>query len=197
MTELAVSKECLFCQSPIRPKIGQPHYIKALKYCNTQCAANARVAKAASAKERQCFCCRQTFPMNEENFLYETRRDKHGEKKRRCSGMCKGCNRTRSAERMSRPHNALRAATARKARIGKEMGLTEEQVTALLTEGDGTCEVCSRVVEPRTALNFDHDHETGKFRGLLCSPCNTALGMCRDNIRVLEELIKYLRKSGK
>jgi Recombination endonuclease VII len=38
----------------------------------------------------------------------------------------------------------------------------------------------------------DHDHETGKVRGILCSTCNVALGQVGDSVRVLRELIRYL-----
>lgn len=40
----------------------------------------------------------------------------------------------------------------------------------------------------------DHDHVTGTIRGLLCSKCNTLLGMAKDNIAILENAIKYLKK---
>lgn len=41
-------------------------------------------------------------------------------------------------------------------------------------------------------LNLDHCHETGKIRGLLCRPCNTGLGMFRDNVEVLGSAMAYL-----
>ena len=44
-------------------------------------------------------------------------------------------------------------------------------------------------------LHMDHDHITMVFRGLLCGPCNRALGMCRDNTDCLVGLAAYV-KSG-
>lgn len=52
------------------------------------------------------------------------------------------------------------------------------------------CEIC----ESNQRLSIDHDHVTGKVRGLLCSKHNTALGMVNDSIEELEGLIAYLRK---
>lgn len=45
-------------------------------------------------------------------------------------------------------------------------------------------------------LAVDHDHVTGKIRGLLCGDCNIALGKLKDSIQSLENAIEYLRKSN-
>jgi len=45
-------------------------------------------------------------------------------------------------------------------------------------------------------LSVDHDHVTGKLRGLLCSKCNTSLGMINDNIQILKNMIVYLESYG-
>lgn len=43
-------------------------------------------------------------------------------------------------------------------------------------------------------LSVDHDHKNGKIRGLLCSSCNTSLGLIKENINTLKEMINYLEK---
>jgi hypothetical protein len=52
-----------------------------------------------------------------------------------------------------------------------------------------TCQVCGR---NDIRICVDHDHETGKVRGFLCTNCNTALGQVRDDRAVLHNLIAYL-----
>lgn len=52
------------------------------------------------------------------------------------------------------------------------------------------CEVCGST----TNLCIDHDHSTGKVRGTLCSRCNQALGLMRDNYRNIIKLANYLIK---
>ena len=52
------------------------------------------------------------------------------------------------------------------------------------------CEVCGR----KAIIVFDHHHQTGKFRGWICSNCNCALGMVEDNPKILIALIKYIKE---
>jgi hypothetical protein len=59
------------------------------------------------------------------------------------------------------------------------------------------CEVCGRFDENRSGYRtvFDHDHATGKFRGWLCSRCNTALGLLEDRSDWILLLVEYLSKN--
>ena len=60
-----------------------------------------------------------------------------------------------------------------------------------------TCDICKTDVEKaghRKSLAIDHDHQTGKIRGLLCMHCNTALGLLKDDIGTFESAAAYLRK---
>lgn len=55
------------------------------------------------------------------------------------------------------------------------------------------CEVCKLPsINFKKGLCYDHDHTTNKFRGWLCTNCNTALGLVKDNKDTLKSLIKYL-----
>lgn len=55
------------------------------------------------------------------------------------------------------------------------------------------CEVCNELGSNfKKGLCLDHNHQTNKFRGWLCTNCNTALGLTKDNPLILEKLIKYL-----
>ena len=47
------------------------------------------------------------------------------------------------------------------------------------------------------ALVMDHNHETGKFRGMLCNHCNRGLGNFKDNINNLQAAIDYLKERDK
>lgn len=53
-----------------------------------------------------------------------------------------------------------------------------------------SCQICNE--QDRRELCVDHDHVTGKVRGLLCDNCNKALGLFKDNSQFLTNAIRYL-----
>jgi len=44
---------------------------------------------------------------------------------------------------------------------------------------------------------IDHNHKTGKIRGLLCCRCNLALGNVNENVTILLNMVNYLRRNNK
>ena len=52
------------------------------------------------------------------------------------------------------------------------------------------CEICGM----RGRICFDHNHNTGEFRGWICSKCNAVLGLVNDNPKLLQKIIEYLRQ---
>jgi len=73
----------------------------------------------------------------------------------------------------------------------KKFNLTAEQFNKLLEEQGGVCAIC-RQPPARRALCIDHDHKTGRVRGLLCGVCNMGLGNFGDSWERLVAGIKYL-----
>ena len=74
----------------------------------------------------------------------------------------------------------------------KKYNLTIEQHNKILASQDNRCDICKEtfIDTPRV----DHDHTTGKVRGLLCSQCNTSIGGLRDSILIVESALNYLKK---
>jgi len=71
----------------------------------------------------------------------------------------------------------------------RSYGITKDDFAVMVAKADGKCEICSRAMpEP----HIDHDHATGKVRGLLCLQCNTALGSFQDSPELLAKAIAYL-----
>jgi hypothetical protein len=72
-------------------------------------------------------------------------------------------------------------------------GMTVEQYNELFESQNGCCAICGRHQSiQKKALAVDHDHQTGKIRGLLCSACNTGIGNMHDDEQTLLNAIKYL-----
>jgi hypothetical protein len=61
-----------------------------------------------------------------------------------------------------------------------------------IEEINGCCEICGEA----DRLVIDHDHRTGKLRGLLCYRHNSGIGLFRDNPELLEKAASYLRAAG-
>ena len=78
----------------------------------------------------------------------------------------------------------------RKWRLKRRYGLTPEMVEGLLLLQGGICIVCRE--DP--AIVVDHDHKTGRPRGLLCGLCNLGLGAFKDSPERLLKAIRYLRR---
>lgn len=75
----------------------------------------------------------------------------------------------------------------------KEYQITEDQYNELFKKQSGKCLGCNTHQDDlNKKLCVDHCHKTGKIRGLLCVPCNLAIGLVKDNIDVLKNLINYL-----
>jgi len=84
-------------------------------------------------------------------------------------------------------------------RLMKKYDMTIEDRDSLLSSQNGKCAGCGKndcewVQGMNNSWHIDHDHLTNIVRGILCGACNTAVGMVRDNVTVLQALIDYLLK---
>lgn len=71
------------------------------------------------------------------------------------------------------------------------------QYDKMFKDQEERCAICNRHQENFSRRLFvDHDHKTGRIRGLLCGPCNSGIGMLGDNIEILQGAIDYLNKSN-
>lgn len=97
-------------------------------------------------------------------------------------------------ERYQRRREGLLADQRRRRAEGhyriREHGLTPTEYDAMLDRQGGVCAICRR---PMDRICIDHDHRTGRVRGLLCHNCNVALGHFRDSPGLLYASIAYLQ----
>lgn len=71
-------------------------------------------------------------------------------------------------------------------------GITIEDYERMFVQQNGVCAVCSSPPAAKKALAVDHCHESGLIRGLLCDPCNTALGLLRECPTRMDALKAYI-----
>lgn len=85
---------------------------------------------------------------------------------------------------------------AKNYRLQYRHGITLEQYHQMLEDQDHKCAICQRYPEdnPKNPWHVDHDHKTGKIRGILCHACNTALGNFKDDPETLGNALKYLTR---
>jgi len=77
--------------------------------------------------------------------------------------------------------------------IARTHGITGQDYAALLSQQGGKCAICGRPQQDiDRRLRVDHDHETGRLRGLLCDLCNKGLGQFKDSPEVLRAAAEYL-----
>ena len=161
---------------------------------------------------RRCTKCNQEFPETSEYF----RKAKHY-KNGLCS-WCKSCHRNYQAKykRNSRNKDEESKEKARKyareyrkknkdlyrsSQMKTMFGITLEDYNKMFEEQKGLCAICGLPESHKNmyglkGLSIDHNHHSGKVRGLLCNNCNLAIGQLKvDKFGTLnlEMAIRYLK----
>ena len=116
-----------------------------------------------------------------------------------CSA-CKDCWKIRSAEVYRKnPEKEIRRRYVY--RLVKTFNMTLEQKEELFNKQGRVCAICKSENVGRKIKGIDqtwpvdHDHKTGKVRGILCSPCNLVLGLVNDSKDRLSAMIGYLKEN--
>lgn len=83
----------------------------------------------------------------------------------------------------------------RKSHFKECYGITIEEYDQMLLKQGGVCAICKQPPGKRR-LAVDHCHTTQNIRSLLCTTCNVGLGSFKDDPKLLEAAIEYLKKGG-
>lgn len=79
----------------------------------------------------------------------------------------------------------------------KRRGATQDLYDKLYEAQKGCCAICNEPEEKFSWLCIDHDHDTGRIRGLLCPNCNRGIGLLKDNAALLERAAEYIKTAKK
>lgn len=152
-------------------------------------AAHPPVPKVAK-ESKKCAMCGEEKPIKDFNFLSK----EQGKR----SSYCNPCQRDRAIsdrERRGREDEYLLYRCTRR-------GTTPEWYQERLQKQNGVCALC---LEPEThpivkggsirSLAIDHDHATGRLRGLLCFRCNTSIRQLDKHGHAwIERVTEYLKE---
>lgn len=100
-------------------------------------------------------------------------------------GYCKPCHNRQVRE--TRKKNGTR-----KYFLKRRYGITQDDFDRMVETQEGLCAICKKP-GGKKPWHVDHDHKTGKVRGILCHHCNTALGNFNDDLEVLQRALDYLK----
>jgi len=167
-------KKCFICKKIL---LRGKHAIKNYKrfFCSKKCIGKSLIREIGI----KCTKCKVKFNIN------PSQKSKNNYCSMKCRrlevGKCVTCNESkivRSSGMCKKCHTADN-------NIKRNYGITLFQANKYKTAG---CKICGS----KKRLFIDHDHKTGKFRGILCSNCNFLLGASVDSIKILKSAIKYL-----
>ena len=131
-----------------------------------------------ASDEKYCPSCQQVLPLT--SFV-RNRSAPSG-----FGGYCRPCQAKKSAESLRRVHGS-----ARHYHLRRRYGLGADEVLSRLEAQGSSCLICRRPIDAKTA-HVDHDHVTGKVRGILCFRCNAGMGQFADDPEVLVRAARYL-----
>lgn len=100
-----------------------------------------------------------------------------------------------------REYRKVRPGVFKNQDLRKSFGMSYEDYMFLLAQQNFVCAICDRgerVINPATGdtrhLAVDHDHATGRVRGLLCTSCNTGIGKFGESLELVRRVVDYLGK---
>lgn len=129
---------------------------------------------------KSCITCLQILPL--ESFYRKRQNQKQSE--------CKQCTCVRRAKWWRSPAGKRSSANTK---LKARFGITVEQFEMRLKEQDGKCLICGATESGLGhKLAVDHNHVTGKIRGILCKSCNIGIGNLKDCPDLLRRAADYL-----
>lgn len=185
MATSEAGRRCSRCRE-VKPRdqFGKhPKHKDGLQSACRECYARAAAERRRAHPERHRESARKSRVVHREKMLEATRKWRRENKAF-----------VRERRRVWEAKNPDKVKLIYLRKRAKLFGLTAEQYLAMHAAQGGCCAICRKPEAEcgRRRFGVDHDHETGAVRALLCGPCNSLLGLARDDIAVLECAIAYL-----
>jgi len=124
------------------------------------------------------------------------------------AGYCKPCNaaKVKAEYILNNSDLSFYRRVAWPSKLKRLYGITVEDYNRILADQGGACALCRSTTPEsgnrkykkrvRSVFDVDHDHKTGKVRGLLCTRCNRLVGLANDDPNTARRLVEYLSIGG-
>lgn len=127
---------------------------------------------------KTCCVCKVDKELDQ---FYKDPKGKGGKQSR-----CKECNKAYYKNNKPKYQEA-----SRNKHLKNRFGIDATQYDQMEQQQGGLCFICKEE-QPNRRLSVDHCHSTGLVRKLLCSHCNTGLGMFKDNVELIRKAADYI-----
>ena len=138
---------------------------------------------------KMCTVCKVAKPFEDFYDGYKAKKQKDVTNKKYPHSRCKECDHAR----VKVYHKDNKAKVTKRQLISHRRrlyGLNEEEYNNMILSQNNLCAICNKPSDK--TLHIDHDHVTGRVRGLLCSNCNLGIGLLEEDLVVLNRAIEYL-----
>lgn len=134
--------------------------------------------------------------------------ERDGKRFRKGRTVCKNCH---ASDELERYHSDPKAKEKQRDKYKRnpqqrrdynlrmKFGITLDDYNRILEQQGGVCDICGVIPADQNggkSLAVDHDHYTGKVRGLLCHHCNHGLGKFKDSPDLLRNAARYLERNS-
>jgi hypothetical protein len=162
------------------------------KACNNACRKPASSPEGyVPPAEKACTRCGLTQPLaafSSCKYKWDGRQS-----------VCRRCDRAYKKDFKSHPDGRVRVSGwEKRSKLKYRYGITLDDYERLLAEQDGRCAICGKLpkgIGREVRLHVDHDHDTGRVRGLICLKCNSALAQFGDSLEGVMKAVEYLKRS--
>ena len=150
-------------------------------YCSTKCY---RKFIGKIPKYKVCISCKNKKHVSKFYIIKNSKRP---------SGACLVCDTKRSTEwQKNNPEKH------KNTKLLSKYGLSLNKYNKLLKEQKNRCAICRKnpkgISKRSKLLHVDHDHSTKKIRGLLCHKCNLGIGHLNDDLSIVRNAVRYLKR---
>lgn len=135
------------------------------------------------------YCCTKCN-IEKPNSEFPKRTKKDRKRIRYFFTICKKCNNIRLKQ------YRRTSEVSKKYKLKYFFNLEYDKYLEMLEKQNNCCAICNVNQDTlKKKLSVDHNHITGKVRGLLCEQCNFGIGNLKDSLELLKQAIKYLEEN--